>query len=108
MATYSSNTTIKINAAIAATVVRTTAGTSTLYTNSSATGYAIVQVCFSNIGTSANPSILVGGATVITLAGSGNLYGPIYVGPSDSVQFTSSTNVNVTAHISGVQFVNSP
>lgn len=89
MATYSSNTTIKVNGAVSARSV----GAGTLYT-APATGYAILNVTLESSGT-----LTLAGRTILVLSTTQL----IYVGPSQALACTSGT-FNAT----GVEFVNTP
>lgn len=97
----SSNTTIKINAAVSATNSSTSA-TITLYT-APANGYAVIQL-HDTVGGVGN-FFTIGGRTVVigTTAVSG-----FYVGPSQAVVINRPGAVNSAASISGVEFVNTP
>ena len=104
MATYSSNTTLKMNAAVSATFsVTTTGGSGTMYT-APATGYAVVNLSAKAAGGSFTGYWIVGGRA---LAGDTNV--GVFVGPSQTISWqtaTYSTTGSVT--ISGVSFVNTP
>jgi lipoate-protein ligase B len=96
MATYSSNTTIKIQTAISNS---TTSGT--LYT-CPANSYAIVQVSYN--GNSADV-LSIGGQDLVKSGNSGQFTG-IYVGPGQAVIYMP--NISGTGKISGVEFKNTP
>lgn len=100
MATYSSNTTIKTNAAIS--VARTSTGT--FYT-APATGYGIANVFVSSFG-SGTISVTVGTRVVFTATGVSTLPVTIYIGPSQAVACTISATAQVD--LSGVEFLNTP
>lgn len=129
MATYSNNTTMKVNSAISAT--STTDG-ATLYT-APANGYAIIQASILCLGSLDSSEIRIGGHPVLSAYGTSpttanssvfgkdNFGGPsivdgnqlnvfyergIYVGPGQSV--TLHTNNSRRARISGVEFINTP
>ena len=78
MATYSSNTTLKVSAAVAGSGSRNSTGNTTIYTNPSATAYAIVNVYGSGAGSG---TITVGGQTLAAASGSYTFTGAI-IGPS--------------------------
>ena len=100
----SSNTTIKVNAAVSATNTANN-NTVTVYT-APAGGYAIVQVfCSQMSATSAVAT--VGGRTFMNLSVNSNLQG-IYVGPSQSLQIVGTGFGNVTLLASGCEFINTP
>jgi hypothetical protein len=129
MATYSSNVTMKVSAAISAASITDGA---TLYT-APANGYAIIQASIQVVGGSDTGEMRVGGQPVLSAYGiSGsdarsstfgvtNTGGPssidgaqtgffhergIYVGPGQTV--TWHTNNSRRARISGVEFINTP
>ena len=104
----SSNTTIKINAAVNAASALASSGT--LYT-APANGYAIIH--FRKASTSNNANISIAGralhnaqTTEIQTIGSAMAY---YVGPSQSVTWSSGGIESAGAFtIFGVEFVNTP
>jgi hypothetical protein len=91
----SSNTTIKVNAAVGATF----ATNGTVYT-APADGYAIVNLVLSG---GFNATVQVGGRNILSTASTQNT---VYIGPSQSlvVSFYSAG----TLWISGVSFINTP
>jgi len=91
----SSNTTIKVNAALNPSTVTS----STLYT-APANGYAIITLNL--IQTAGTTTVFVAGRRVAS--GAGNFYG-VYVGPSQAVSCTIGTG---QVDIVGVEFVNTP
>lgn len=96
MATYSSNTTIKVNGAIATSQTSGGGATSVNYT-APATGYAIVQAYAS------------GTAATVTVAGIAVGQGTgIYVGPGQQIVASASAGTSSVVSISGVSFVNTP
>jgi hypothetical protein len=112
----SSNTTIKVNAAVSATATTgTTIGNqATLYT-APANGYAIVQV--RNDSASAACRALVGGRNAIEMAaaepsadGAAGAVAQVtlYVGPSQSLVVETRSSAAATLVASGVEFVNTP
>lgn len=93
----SSNTTLKVNAAISAT----TSFSGTLYT-APANGYAIVNLSGSSSG--GTTLISIGGRPALSTTGF--IIGQTaFVGPSQSVTAAIGTGI---ASISGVEFVNTP
>ncbi len=105
-AVISSNTTIKVSAAVSATSTGT--GT-TLYT-CAASSYAIVNIGIKDTG---------GAGTTVTISVDGKeihqsalgatttrLLQGIYVGPSQAVSFSAGASTTVT--VTGVEFINSP
>ena len=94
----SSNTTLKVNAAISAS----TSISATLYT-APANGYAIVNLTASS--SAGGTTITIGGRNVISVTTATVLGQTAYVGPSQSVVATIGTG---NAQISGVEFVNTP
>lgn len=98
MATYSSNVTLKVNAAVNATVTFGTnppAGFTTLYTAPS-NGYAIIQF-------TANGGAIRIGNFQETISG---VSISRYIGPGLSFQVQNLTSAAYS--VSGVEFVNSP
>lgn len=137
MATYSSNTTIKISAAIATTDTSTTTETVTIYT-APANSYAILNIhlqCTTNnaavfpsayavVATRRVLSLTTVGSPKKAVSSSGYT-GPdivandiytasvsgIMVGPGQTVALNntiSGSGQSTTMHISGVSFINSP
>lgn len=101
----SSNTTIKLNAAVSA---GNTNGqtTGTLYTAPS-TGYAIVHILKAT--SSGTLSISVAGRTIYAAATAGASFYNFHVGPSQSVSWASSTGeIGNTMQVLGVEFINTP
>lgn len=122
MATYSSNTTIKLNAAVSATAtITTSSGTSnsaTVYTAPAST-YAIINLydVTSTSGAPPSPSfaVSVGGRTFYTATtATSTQFTGIYVGPGQAVAISSSQGVGAgsstshTCQVSGVNFTNTP
>ena len=102
----SSNTTIKMNAAVSAVGTSSGAGATTVYTAPAGT-FSIVNVYVSH---GANGSITVGGQSIAAVSGSSNfnLQG-VYIGPSQSLVINSGTlGLSNTAFVSGVNFTNTP
>lgn len=99
----SSNTTIKVNAAVSASQTANNS-TVTLYT-APANGYAIVQLYFGTVATGGSAS--VAGRIVLIAAANATAYG-IYIGPSQALTVTSNAPGNVNLLASGVEFVNTP
>lgn len=97
MATYSSNTTIKINTGIANTITGTSG---TLVSTLASNVYAIVQVCSASSGI----TYFVGSRQINT--GSVSIIGSIYIGPGSDLTFTAGGSV--TVYVSGVSFINTP
>jgi hypothetical protein len=91
----SSNTTIKVNAAVGNTVT----GNGTVYT-APADGYAIVNLVLSG---SWGGTVRVGGRDLLSNATTQNT---IYIGPSQSLVVSSYSAG--TLNISGVEFINTP
>ena len=110
MATYSQltspNTTLKLSAAVSGSATRNTTGNSTVYTNSSTTGYALVNVCGIGTGTG---TVQVGGQPIFSANTTVSLTGVI-IGPSQSLVLAHSTTSGQTysVYMSGVLLVNSP
>jgi hypothetical protein len=114
MATYSSNTTIKVSAAISAT---SNASSGTLYTVP-ANCYAIITSVGASVfggsgGTSATVSIT--GAVLVTDSGTAAAearafyVGGIYLGPGHSVSYTTSSAGGTRYGFAyGVLFINTP
>lgn len=104
MATYSSNTTLKMNAAVSASFgVGGIGGSGTIYT-APATGYAVVNLSAKAAGGSFTGYWIVGGRA---LAGDTNV--GVFVGPSQTISWqTTAYSSTGNATISGVSFVNSP
>lgn len=101
----SSNTTIKVNGAISAgNAVGAISGT--LYTAPS-NGYGIVN--FRSNGSANITSLTIAGRTFTnSLTGTQILYA-LYVGPSQSLSWTSSTGLSAnTVEVFGVEFINTP
>lgn len=108
MATYSSNTTLKMSAGVSAQVTVGT-GTSNAYTGP-ATGYAIIQAFMST--TSAGTITVRVDGRVVFLATAPAVFtttplSGIYVGPSQVVSVQNTTGTTVW-EFSGVAFVNTP
>jgi hypothetical protein len=102
----SSNTTIKMNTAVAAAGTSTGAGAVTVYTAPAGT-FSIVNVFVTH---AASGSLTVGGQGIAAVSGSSNfnLQG-VYIGPSQSLVINSGTlGLNNTASVSGVNFTNTP
>lgn len=102
MATYGSNTTLKVNGAVSATM----SGSGTLYT-APASGYSVIQ-----LGTTSNSvwTITIGSRNVAigySTNGSGSAVRTFYVGPSQAVAATL-TSGSGALEASGVEFVNTP
>jgi hypothetical protein len=95
----SSNTTIKISAAISNQVTNS----GTLYT-CPANSYAIVNLAYD--WTAASCFFQVAGRTVGFITGADATVGPIYVGPGQAVTITAGASG--TGYISGVEFINTP
>lgn len=93
----SSNTTIKVNAAVSANNSSTSG---TIYT-APANGYAIVNILNSN----AANTVSIGGQLVISavLINPSNIF---YVGPSQAITYAAGAINQI--RISGVEFVNTP
>ena len=99
----SSNTTIKVNGAVAATSVAGSSGT--LYTASS-NEYAIINVYYDGAGTI---TFTVGGRIAGPVTTNATSLQGIYVGPSQAVAWSSNTTeLSDVVQISGVEFVNTP
>ncbi len=97
----SSNTTIKMNAAVAANT--SAAGSTTLYT-APASGYAVVNLYMS--ASTGSVTVTVGGRTVASIAATNTVsYQSVFVGPSQALACSIGTG---TVAISGVEFVNTP
>lgn len=102
MATYSSNTTLKANGAIASSTTSST--TTTLYTAPS-NGYAQLYLAVTAWSTSL--TIQVNGNTIYTFAAvTGALAVEIFVGPSAILRMVAGGSC--TVNTSGVEFVNTP
>ena len=100
----SSNTTIKMNAAVSASSTATFGNT--MYT-APANGYAIVNV--NKAGGVGNATITVGGVRINTATASPLAYQSIYIGPSQSFAWSSgAAEAAGMITISGVEFVNTP
>jgi hypothetical protein len=95
----SSNTTIKVNAAISN--ASSVSGT-TLYT-APANGYAIVNLTLS--ASAGTTSATVGNRTVFQVAATATGYQQIFIGPSQALQISLATG---SGQVSGVEFVNTP
>lgn len=106
MATYSTNTTLKVNSAIANN--RSTTGN--LYTASS-TGYAVVMIGYSGSTLNTVGSISIGGMIVFSVSatiGTPTVYlGQFYVGPSQTVAITVTSGTFIVS-VAGVEFINTP
>lgn len=97
MATYSSNTTIKIESAISAS-----GGSGVIY-SAPANSYAIVNAS----RLSGNTGLQIGGQQVVSnLSAVGNVGYELYVGEGQSVNVT--TDSSGTICITGVEFKNTP
>jgi hypothetical protein len=123
MATYSSNTTLKANAAVASTQTITTTNSSTtasatVYT-APASSYSLVQIWYSgafNGGAVGTMTMTVGGRTIYTATASatGLIQVSVTVGPSQSVVISTSqgtaagTNTSFRCDVSGVNLINTP
>lgn len=105
MSTYSNNTTLKVQAAIGASLT----GNGTLYT-CPANSYAIVN--FTNVGGTSGFQLLLDSKVVFTgfmsspSAVEGSRPVQIYVGPGQSLVTSGGGGQN--AHVTGVEFKNSP
>lgn len=105
----SSNTTIKINAAVNASSALANSGT--LYTAPS-NGYAIIH--FRKGTTTGNATLTIGGRELFAAVSTGVLEarlsnGGYFVGPSQSVAWSSgSTEAGGAFQIFGVEFINTP
>jgi hypothetical protein len=95
----SSNTTIKVNAAVSGSGTAGSGGNANIYT-APANGYAIVQV---GVSTGGFGSWQVGGRAVA--AGSTIHF---YVGPNQTVTAINGSGFSNTAVCSGVEFINTP
>lgn len=109
MATYSSNTTLKVSAAVAASALAPISPT-TVYT-CPANAYAVLNLVASKSGTG---SVTVGGIDLIpageyaTPAGSYIRLTGVHVGPGQTVVANSSIGNAVNLYVSGVAFINTP
>ena len=107
MATVSGG--IKINGAVSASGTANNSTSAAFYT-APATGYAIVNVSYTNTGSGAI-QVLVAGRKVL-FPTSGNISGPqnsafnIYVGPSQAVTCFAAVSTTITVEITGVEFIN--
>lgn len=111
MATYSANTTVKINAAVSGSVLNT----GTLLGAIGAAEYAIVTLGFTGSfsGTTGIITVTVGGQfmDVVTVGPNGlvPLQRVFYVGPGQGISVTrTGGTVDVTSRIAGVRFINTP
>lgn len=95
MATYSNNTTIKINTGITNTVTGTSG---TLVSTLASNVYAIVQV-----SATGSVNLFVGSRQIAT---SVSVKENIYIGPGSDLTFTAGASV--TVYVSGVSFINTP
>lgn len=101
----SSNTTIKVNGAISAgNSLGQISGT--LYTAPS-NGYGIVN--FRSVGSANITSLTIAGRTFSTNITAAQIIYSIYVGPSQSLSWTSSAGLAAnTVEVFGVEFINTP
>lgn len=97
MATYSSNVTIKVNAAVFANYTGGGAGNVTMYT-APANGYAIVGL----LRLSGSTSVFINGILISVSASPASFF---HLGPGQSFQVASG--VSNFATLQGVEFVNS-
>lgn len=111
MATYSSNTTTKVNTAISSSFSRASTGTFVEYT-APATGYAIIYLNFSGItGTTQNAAVFLGISQSLdkfAFNTAGALNGPYYLGPGQSFQVTVAGGGGYAGQIGGFSFINTP
>lgn len=103
----SSNTTLRVSAAVSATgSTPGGGGTTTLYTAPS-TGYAIVQLRATAVTTLGE--IVVGSRVIATYtAASTSPITNVFIGPSQTLQVSSTGSNAITVVASGVEFSNSP
>ena len=111
MATYSSNTTIKMVGAISATGTRSSTGLTTVYTVP-ANHYALVNIGLSSTGGNTYSACLNLDTIQVVQASGTAIFGggSFYLGPGQSVilncsNFSSGT---MTLKVSGVTFTNTP
>lgn len=105
MATYSSNTTIKIQTAVSASAFLSTGGTSSTIYTCPASSYAILN--FSGDEGAAGYALVSDNKAVKkdnTSSGSNTFY----VGPGQTVKVTCTNGTLVTFYVTGVEFKNSP
>jgi len=108
MATYSANTTIKVNGAVGTNITITSNTTSGVTYTAPSNGYAILQVAVSAGGTFQYQTILSNRPCHPPLSANAG-YSNIYVGPSQTVQvITTGYSVSATISYTGVEFVNTP
>lgn len=104
MATYSGNSTIKVNGAVSGYQTRGSTGSTAVYT-APANGYALVNIRFAWSG--GTHELRIGGRTLGTTSGS--TFTGVTVGPGQSVEvFNAGVGGSCEAWVSGVEFVNTP
>jgi len=107
--TVVTGTTLKVNGAVNGAFGGGLTSSGTLYTAPS-TGYAVVQL--GKVTTSGNITFTIGGRQVMVQTGTAAAFGgfAFYVGPSQSVSWSSSTLESTSGSIYcvGVEFINSP
>ena len=111
MATYSTNTTLKVNAAVSNTQTRTGNGTTTIYT-APANAYSLVNISQAGVNAS-GVQFTVGAVTLAFQSATPTTYvflQNVPVGPGQSVAVTISGYTGGTASmsVSGVEFINTP
>ena len=109
MATYSSNTTLKMNAAVGGSAAVSGVGTSGVIYTAPATGYAIIQLATGNAGSFTWYANISGRPASGVQTVSAPTQATIYLGPSATLTvtvtaFTTAGNIYFT----GVDFVNTP
>lgn len=95
----SSNTTLKVNAAVSNS---SSVNGTTLYT-APANGYAVVNLTLS--ATAGTTTAAVGTRTVLAVTATGTVYQQIFIGPSQALVITLTTG---SGQVSGVEFINTP
>lgn len=117
MATYSNNTTIKINSAVNTTVTRGSSGTSTLYTVPANSYLKNNLYIIYALAVTESVTVTIGGITVFSYQNGGA--GPAFsgigsigtydLGPGTLIQVTlSGTSSTVTLSTIGTLFTNTP
>lgn len=111
MATYSSNTTIRISATPSGAATRSVAGVATVYT-APANGYAVLN-CLIQIAASTPATIgqiYANGQPVGQIQNSQTVtFSNVYVGPGSTLGiYANGGGANVALFFGGVEFINSP
>lgn len=121
MATYSGNTTLKVSAAVSASIA-TTSTSGTLYT-CPANSYAIVNVHCETNGTTGHTAFAsVAGAVVCQVAYDQRnnstdtavrtftkaISNNVIVGPGQSITYEKTAQTTTRVYVSGVAFINTP